>query len=158
MTISADNNALEQYCAQLDQEDDTEDDEDEDEDEGEMELTKTTKRKAKDLQGRNRPSEKPKAKAKAAVLLKYWLKLKCRETGEGQIYPTAEDGTISFTHENLASFQGEACLPCVGQKVLFTARKVSDTPVDADDSWADYSESAYEYAQVSRWRQVSVEI
>jgi hypothetical protein len=153
MIISAERNALEQYCSQLDCEAESDWDENEDEDEGEVEdnrkPTTSSKRKAEAPQGRGRPPKK--SKAGAAQPRTYLLKLKCRETGEGVIQSTEEKGTIKFKDENLASFIGKANLPCVGQGIPFTARKISDTPARPRNSWADYSERAYEYARVRRW-------
>jgi hypothetical protein len=159
MIISAEKNTLEQYCSQLDSEaesdwdEDEENDEDEDEDEDDIENdrkpTTGSKRKAEAPRGRGRPPKK--SKAGAAQPRTYLLRLKCRETGEGQIFSTAGKGTIIFKDEKFASFIGKADLPCVGQGVPFTARKISDAPAGAGNSWADYSESAYEYARVRRW-------
>lgn len=153
MIIGAEKNALEQYCSRLDCEAESDWDEDEDEDESEVENnrkpTAGSKRKAEAPQGRGRPPKK--SKAGAAQPRTYLLKLKCRETGEGVIQSTEEKGTIKFKDENLASFIGKANLSCVGQGVPFTARKISDTPARPRNSWADYSERAYEYARVRRW-------
>jgi hypothetical protein len=169
MIISAEKNALEQYCSQLDREAQSDGDEDEDEgadwseeeeeDREEIEVDDEvdnnrkpatgSKRRAEALPGRGRPPKK--SKARAAQPRTYQLKLKCRETGEGEIQYTAERGTIKFKDEKMASFIGNADLPCVGKGVPFTARKISDMPADPGDSWADYSESAYEYARVRRW-------
>jgi len=168
MIISADKNTLEQYCSQLDhetesagEEDDSDDSdergdwsEDEDEDgeeheaENDRQPTTGSKRKAENLK---EPLPK-KFKAGAALPLTYLLRLKCRETGEGMIESTAQKGTIKFKDEFLASFTGEANLPYVDDKVFFTARKISSAPAGSRYSWAQYSESAYEYARVNRWR------
>ncbi|KAK0625413.1 hypothetical protein B0T17DRAFT_532752 [Bombardia bombarda] len=102
-----------------------------------------------------RPRGRPAKKAKAATTtLKYAVLLKCSETGEGQIYPTAEKGTIEFDGPNYVSFTGTVGMPCVGASVVFTARKVADIAptARATDSWENYSEAAYEHARVSRWR------
>ncbi|RDL33702.1 Uncharacterized protein BP5553_08070 [Venustampulla echinocandica] len=166
MIISAEKHALEQYCSQLDREaesggDEDEDDwsEEEDEDRKKDEVedklensrkpTTGSKRRAEALRGHAPPPKK--SRARAAQPRTYLLKLKCRETGEGVIQYTEEEGTIIFKDENLASFLGNANLPCVGQGVPFTARKISDAPARPRNSWADYSESAYEYARVARW-------
>jgi hypothetical protein len=171
MIISAEKNALEQYCSQVDREAESDGDEDEDEDEegdwseeedkdGEKDKvenkvennrkpTTGSKRRAEALRGHG-PQPK-KSKARAAQPRIYLLKLKCRETGEGVIQFTEKRGTIKFEDENLASFIGKANLPCVGQGITFTARKISDAPACPGNSWADYSERAYEYARVRRW-------
>lgn len=165
MIISAEKNALEQYCSQLDREAQSDGDEgadwseEEDEDREKIEVddevannrkpTAGSKRRAEALPGHGPPPKKP--KARAAQPRTYLLKLKCRETGESVIQSTEERGTIKFKDEKLASFIGNANLPCVGQGVPFTARKISDTPACPGNSWADYSERAYEYARVRRW-------
>jgi hypothetical protein len=167
MIISAEQNVLEQYCSQLDREAESDGDEDEgggwseeeDEDREKTEVedkvendrkpTTGSKRRGEVLQGHGPPPKK--SKARAAQPRTYLLKLKCRETSEGEIKSTAERGTIKFKDENLASFIGEADLPCVGKGVPFTARKTSDTPASPGNLWADYSERAYEYARVRRW-------
>jgi hypothetical protein len=167
MIISAEKNALEQFCSQLDREagsdrdedwnekededEEKDDDEDGNEDDVENDRKPTTgsKRKAEAPRGRGRLPKK--SKAGAAQPRTYLLRLKCRETGEGEIQYTAENGTIIFKDENLASFIGRANLPCVGQGVPFSARKISDAPACSRNSWADYSERAYEYARVGRW-------
>lgn len=156
MIICAEKTALEQYCYQLDREADSSSDDEEENDWGEEEgeddkKPKTgSKRKAKTPQGRGRPSKK--SKGGAAQPRTYLLKLKCRETGEGEIQCTAENGTLTFPDEKLASILGKTNLPYVGRGVPFTARKISDTPSHSENSWADYSERAYEYARVSRWK------
>ncbi|OJI88901.1 hypothetical protein ASPTUDRAFT_60699 [Aspergillus tubingensis CBS 134.48] len=78
--------------------------------------------------------------------------LRCRETGEGQIFFKPEYGTIKFRDEKFAAFTAEAVFPCVGSGITFTARKVSDDPCPSGEKWEDYSEEAYEYARVSRWQ------
>ncbi len=152
MIISTDKNALEQYCSQLDREADSNSDAEEDDEEDEDEDKRTTfsKRKAKATRGRGHPSKKSKA-GRAAQPRTYQLKLKCRETGEGETQSTAMNGTIKFKDGKLASFMGKADLPCVGQGVPFTARKISDAPSHSENSWAYYSETVYDYARVGRW-------
>lgn len=167
MLISAEKNALEQYCSQLDLDAESDGDEDEDgdwseeededgekdevEDEAENDRKPTTgsKRRAEALRTHGPPPKK--SKARAAQPRIYLLKLKCCETGEGVIQFREERGTIEFKDENLASFIGKANLPCVGQGVSFTARKISDAPACRGNSWVDYSERTYEYARVRRW-------
>jgi hypothetical protein len=167
MIISAEKNALEQYCSQLDREAESDGHEDEggdwseeehedrekieveDKVENDRKPTIGSKRRAEALKGHGPPPKK--SKARAAQPRTYLLKLKCRETGEGVIQSMEQRGTIKFRDGKLASFIGEANLPCVGKGVPFTARKTSDTPASPGDSWADYSETAYEYARVRRW-------
>jgi hypothetical protein len=154
MIISAEKDALDQHCSQLDrepefkgygdeendwskEEDEGGKDEDEDDVGNDRKLTVGSKRKAETPRGRGRLPKK--SKAGAAQPSTYLLKLKCRETGEGEVYSTKEKGTIKFKDEKLASFIGKADLPCVGQGIPFTARKISDAPAGHESSWADYS-------------------
>ncbi|EPE29789.1 AT hook motif family protein [Glarea lozoyensis ATCC 20868] len=161
MIIGAEKKALEQYCSQLDLEDesdleeeedeeeDKDDDEDEDESENEKKRARSSKRKSEAPRGRGRPPKK--SKSEPAQSRTYLLRLKCRETGEGEIQSEAEQGTITFKDGNLASFTGKATLPCVGEAIPFSGRKISDTPAAPESSWADFSENAYEDARVGRW-------
>ncbi len=155
LIISAEKNTLERYYSQLDREAEFDSDEtkDEDEDESEVENNKKpttgSKRKPQASYGRGRPSKKP--EAGTAKLRTYLLKLKCRETGEGEIYSTAKSGTLKFKDGKLASLIGKADLPIVGRGISFTARKTSDTPASSGDSWADFSENAYEHNRGRRW-------
>ncbi|OJZ82668.1 hypothetical protein ASPFODRAFT_63855 [Aspergillus luchuensis CBS 106.47] len=110
---------------------------------------KGTKRKTI-ARKQSRPSKKAKAE-RTSKPYTYRLKLRCRETGEGQIFFEPEYGTIKFSDENFAAFTAEAVFPCVGSRITFTARKVSDNPCPSGEKWEDYSEAAYEYARVSRW-------
>jgi hypothetical protein len=162
MIISSKKNKLEQYCSQLDRgaefnSDDSEegdwdegdcDDEEDKDDETSTKFSK--KRKAEAPRGRGRPPKKPKAGAAQPRI--YLLKLKCRETGEGVIEYTAEEGTITFKDHSLTSFTGKANLPFISEGVAFSARKIADAPSSPGNSWADYSEEAYDYARVNRWR------
>ncbi|GFN20842.1 AT hook motif family protein [Aspergillus tubingensis] len=113
-------------------------------------IGKRTKRKTI-AQKHSRPLKKAKAE-KTSEPYTYRLKLRCRETGEGQIFFKPEYGTIKFRDEKFAAFTAEAVFPCVGSGITFTARKVSDDPCPSGEKWEDYSEEAYEYARVSRWQ------
>ncbi|KAH8658421.1 hypothetical protein BX600DRAFT_439584 [Xylariales sp. PMI_506] len=158
--ISTGKDALVQYCSQLDQqaeaqedswdEKEANEDDDSDSDSRDRKPEVGSKRKRKSPQRRGRPAKK--ANIGASRSLTYQLRLKCREAGEGVIYSDIEEGTIKFKDQDLASFVGKANLPCVGSNVPFTARKISDDPGHEGDSWADYSEEAYEYARVNRWK------
>ncbi|RAH52098.1 hypothetical protein BO85DRAFT_508115 [Aspergillus piperis CBS 112811] len=112
-------------------------------------IGKGTKRK-KIARKQSRPSKKAKGERTSEPYM-YRLKLRCCETGEGQIFFEPEYGTIKFSDENFAAFTAEAVFPCVGSGITFTARKVSDNPCPSGEEWEDYSEEAYEYARVSRW-------
>ncbi|KAI9053497.1 hypothetical protein LZ554_002452 [Drepanopeziza brunnea f. sp. 'monogermtubi'] len=150
MIMSTEENILEQYCSQLDrdagaeEEDDSEEDEEDEDDD--RKPTASSKRKAGASTGRGRPK-----KSKVEASLTYVVRLKFREMAEGEVHYTAEKGTIQFDGKSLVSFDGKVDLPCVGEDVPFTARKISDSPASSGRVWADYSESAYEYARVGRW-------
>jgi hypothetical protein len=150
MMISSDESALAPFSA------DNEDDEDDDDSEGDTnddphERPATgSKRKATTTKGRG-PSKTTKKDA-GRKSTKYFLRMKSRETGEGQINPVAENGTITFKGSDFASFTGQADeMNCVGQGVVFTGRKVSDVPRKSHEQWKDYSWAAYEHARISRW-------
>ena len=164
MMLSSDEGILDEFCAQQEDDDDFDsDDEDEDEDEDEdgsqdesadEKAAVGSKRKAAVTKGKaisGRSSKKAKA-AGAGKPRKYFLRLRSRDTGTGEINPMAEEGTIKFNGPNLSSFTGEASLSGIGQRVVFTARKISAVPPSSWDSWGNYSEAAYERARVGRWR------
>ncbi|KAI9371398.1 hypothetical protein BJX61DRAFT_548286 [Aspergillus egyptiacus] len=155
MVIGTERKMLEGYCARVDDEgedysDEYDSDEDEEEDEEEDQRPKAgSKRKAPSPpRGRGRPK---KAKAAKSRSLTYHMLLRCRETGEGQIFSDPDEGTIKFKDASLSSFVGEVDLPFVGSGVSFTARKVSDVPCSQQTEWAEFSEERSEYAGVNRW-------
>jgi hypothetical protein len=155
MILGKDETTLEEYCSRLDLEAESEDDEDDfDDEDGTEEDGKPVtggKRKAEAPRGPLRPAKKSKSKAALSRTGTYHLRLKCRETGEGEINYSVYTGLVKFEDDKMASFLGNADLPCVGQGVPFTARKISDSPNATGNSWADYSESAYNYANSRRW-------
>lgn len=91
------------------------------------------------------------AKTTGGPPTKFFLVLKCRETGEGVINPTPEKGEMTFKGADMASLTGTATLDCVGSDVPFSARKISSSPGSSRDRWENYSWAAYEGARVSRW-------
>ena len=107
MIISAEKTALQQYCSQLDREAQSDLDEDEGEEEDEHRYQNRKPAAGSKRRAGASPSHGPppkKSKATAAQSRTYLLKLKCRETGEGEIQPDSESGTIIFTDEKLVSF------------------------------------------------------
>ncbi|XRM46844.1 hypothetical protein ABZX51_009868 [Aspergillus tubingensis] len=112
-------------------------------------IGKRTKRKTI-AQKHSRPLKKAKAE-KTSEPYTYLLKLRCRETGEGQIFFEPNYGTIKFKDVKFAAFTAEAGFPCLGSGMTFTARKVSDHPRPSGEEWEDYSDDAYEYTRVRRW-------
>lgn len=180
MILSSDETVLHRFCARFDDEDDEEDDEDneeddeddeddddkndkedEEEDDGENSDCSQdesadgsavgSKRKAKAKAQAGRPSKKAKT-VRAGKPSKYFLRLKSRVAGTGEIHPTAQKGVIRFNGPGLSSFTGEVSIGGIGSGVIFTARKISAVPPKSWESWEDYSEAAYERARVDRWR------
>ncbi|KAF7716210.1 Uncharacterized protein PECH_005123 [Penicillium ucsense] len=150
-----DEETLDEYCREADREDDFDEsysleDDTTETSESEVETFKQgSKRKASG--SGNQVSKKPKQRnARKTPSRKYWLRLKCREL-EGQLHFDPEDGSIEFEDDNLASFEGGANFPCMGQDVGFYARKISDEPSQSSTEWRDYSERQYEYERVRRW-------
>lgn len=171
MVISTEESAILNYCVERnreadrehywDEEEEEDDDNDDDEDDDEQDddddevgynekPTKGTKRGAVTPKGRGQPSKK--VKTASAQCLTYMLRSRCRETGEGTIYSQDQPGSITFKGGNLASFTAVAALPCVGQHVKFTGRKISGVAAHSGTSWNDYSEHQYERERVGRWR------
>ena len=157
MYLSADEGDLDAFCAEQeelyyddDEENgyDTDSSEDEDNEEEEP-VTPASGSKRKAAAGKQPATKKAKTAGNPRT---FFLRLKCSETGEGEIFSTPEKGTIKFDSSKLSSFTGRADMPCVGQGVVFTARKISAVPPTLGDSWEAYSEAAYERARVGRWR------
>lgn len=126
-------------------------DSDDDEEEEEA-IANSRKRKAAPAKGkaaRGRPPKKAKTSGKPT---NFFIRLRCKENGEGQIYSDAEKGTIKFNKADFSTLTGEVGMPCVGSAVAFTGRKVSFRPPVLLDSWDSYSEAASERARVGRWR------
>ncbi|KAI1271304.1 hypothetical protein F5Y07DRAFT_383271 [Xylaria sp. FL0933] len=147
MIMSTDQMSVDQYCSQMDRETDDENESSEEE----MQSGSKGKRAVTAPEGRGRGRPPKKVKSTLSQLRKYHLKLRCTETGEGEIFYEPHDGTIIFEGENMASFTGTASFPSVGMAVPFTARKTSDAVHGYGQSWSDYSESAHERARVGRW-------
>jgi hypothetical protein len=145
MILCADEDTLNEYC--MDSDDDDEESEASDSDEEGYAVG--SKRKATKPKAPKKKKSKPRAGKKDSR--KYLLKLKCRETGEGEIHYEAEDGSIEFDDNNLASFEADADFPIVGSGISFTARKISDKPSPSERDWADYSERQHEIERVGRW-------
>lgn len=169
--LSANEDDLDDFCAEQEKhrdyygtdssgdDDEEEDDEDDDdneadeiEDEEEAAITVPGSKRKAVAAARTTTRGRPAKKAKAAGNpKKFFLRLKHRDTGTGEIHSTAEKGTINFGPPNLSSFTGQADMAGIGQGVVFTARKVSAMPPKLSDSWENYSQAAYERARVRRW-------
>ncbi|KAH8434173.1 uncharacterized protein LDX57_011811 [Aspergillus melleus] len=150
MIIGVDKVALERHCAQEDESSEYGDEWDEESSEEDVEQD------AKSKAGSKRKTTAPNRghgskKSKNTPARKYFLKMRGRETGEGEIMDISDKGTISFKDGKFTSFVGEADMSVVGRGVTFTARKVSDTPNSDGREWADYSDRQYERERVGRW-------
>lgn len=158
MLIGADKTVLEEHCAQLDRICDEEDAwyEAHDEWDGESpekesampERPETgSKRKMLDLPLRVGGASKI---SKNTPVRKYFFK--SRETSK--IVEIADNGTITFTDGEFASFVGEADMKHVIDgvvRVVFTARETSDTTtVLRGVEWGDYSERHLEWVRLRR--------
>lgn len=150
MIISADEDILERHCSQLTLEAEV-DSEEEYSYEAENDKKPTTGSKRKAEAPRRLGSLPKKLKKGDAQPRTYLLKLKCRETGEGEIQTRAENGTIEFKDEDMASFTGKVDLVYTSPGTPFTGRKISDKPANFTDSWADYSEKEHDRDEVRRW-------
>lgn len=166
-------------------EDDDEEDEDENEEidseDDEPPATTGSKRKGKGAQ-RGRPAKKAKttkaSSSDKSQSLKFFVRLKSRDTSEGEISYTPMNGVIEFGGNSgvnkgkgkgkvkgkgkgkksgggggnpFSSFTGKVSLSGIGSNIAFTARKVSDVGRISYERWQDYSEREYERANASRW-------
>lgn len=153
MMICTQKEVLEEHCLEADRRTVfSEDEEDEEDYELESEgrtLASGSKRKATGTQGNKKAK---KHQSESTNSLKYQLKMRCRETGEGEIQTDTEDGTLKFDDENLVHFVGEAMIPCWGAHFSFTARKISNRPSASEKNWGYYSEKRHDYEAARRWR------
>ena len=156
MMLGPDETTLDEFCAQQDHEDGDEDDDTQDEGADEETAVGSKRTAAGQPIAAAKPTRGPprkKAKPVAATRpRKYFVRLKSRDPGTGEIHPMAEKGTVKFNGPNLSSFTAEVDMD-IGRGVTFTARKISSVatvPSEKCDPWASYSEAAYERARVGR--------
>ncbi|OTB05704.1 hypothetical protein M426DRAFT_72762 [Hypoxylon sp. CI-4A] len=150
MILCASKSTLDEYCDQLDREDAPSDDElsEDDSQSEEDRRILSSKRPAE----RNRGRLPKKAKEQNDDESKtFFVQLKARENGEGEISPIADKGTLKFKDFRFASFAAKVDINFVSRDVSFSALKVSDTPQYGRDSWSAYSEVAHERACRARW-------
>ena len=153
MILSPDEGALERCNAyaedsddeQYDEDEDGEDDEDEDD---ERRYVTGSKRKA----ASGRTSKKAKKGTGADRTVKFFFRMKSKDTNTWEINYLAEKGTIEFGGPDFAAFTGVTDMPWIGPGVSFTARKISSKEPQFWETWGDYSQAAYERARVGRWR------
>lgn len=154
MVLSSDEGLLDAHVDKLEADegdeygyDDEEDDGDEDEDEP---TVSGGKRKATST-ARGQPAKKVK-KASPGSALRFHILWRGRDTSEGEIHSGPGHGAIKFTNKNYTKLTGEIDLPHAGEGVEITGERVTDQSNAGDSSsWNDYSEAAYERANVSRW-------
>ncbi|CAH0027133.1 unnamed protein product [Clonostachys rhizophaga] len=126
----------------------------EDENQGEIDDMSEEANRGSGTRGRKRKSQasapphkrRKKSRMVGVQPFQYFIKFRCRETGEGELYPEPEDGTLRFKDKRMAAFLGKVDMPCVGGQIPFAARKISNLPRPNGKSWSDYSDSEYEYA------------
>jgi hypothetical protein len=147
LILSNDKDALVEYCAHLDSEDESESDEF---DTDEFETGESTS--DEDLPAPTakrqmpKPSGPPRKKARTgsvAPTKTFYFRWRGRETGEGEIMSTERElGTLVFGDTKLAAFNGKVDMAFVGCGVPFRGRKVSDSPCRSNSSWSDFSTTA----------------
>lgn len=150
MMIDLDKNTLEEYCLEVDRQTKFSEDEyyeDRDNSEGvdsdERTLASGAKRKAP----RSHHTKKPKKLLAGNTQDgKYFLKIRCRETGEGDIQCETQNGTIEFDKTHTATFRGATVLPEYDERFTFNGRKISDVPSESEleKCWAKYSERRHD--------------
>lgn len=102
------------------------------------------------VEGILRLKGKPSA-AKPCVEI-YWAG---RETGESVIIlerGSNRKGKLEFSERGAKAKLFFNELDCVGSNVTCMASKVDHDPVEGSVDFSEYSEAAYEYARVARWR------
>ncbi|KAI1817397.1 hypothetical protein GGS20DRAFT_533020 [Poronia punctata] len=118
---------------------DRDDDEDERRIEKDEDETETgSKRKASSPDDQDRPVKKARPE-----MVKYFLKLRCRETGEGETSTGSDPGFVVFESEKMDKFVGMANFPWVGQST-FTGRKIGDRVPKLDHVWDEFIWPSYD--------------
>ncbi|KAK3347294.1 hypothetical protein B0T25DRAFT_298458 [Lasiosphaeria hispida] len=143
--------------------------------------TMGSKRKGKGAQ-RGRPAKKAKttkaSRSDKSQSLKFFVRLKSKDTSEGEISYIPMNGVIEFGGDSggnkgkgkgkvkgegkgkksgggggnpFSSFTGKVSLSSIGSNIAVTARKVSDVGRIGYERWQDYSEQEHERANASRW-------
>ncbi|KAK4454282.1 hypothetical protein QBC34DRAFT_490695 [Podospora aff. communis PSN243] len=131
-------------------EEDGEDDSQHEEDE-EEETVGAESRKRKAATGKAPRGRPPKKARRASNPAMFSVRLRCSDTGTGQIYSDPENGRIKFSRPDFATFTATVSMPCVGSRVEFTGRKVAFSAPKLVRGWDDYSDAAAERARVARW-------
>jgi hypothetical protein len=120
----------------------------EDENEDEIDNGGSGTRDRKRKSQASAPPHEPRKKSRTvgAQPFQYFIKFRCRETGEGELYPEPKEGTLRFKDKRMAAFLGKVDMPRVGGKIPFVARKISNVSRPNRKAWPDYSDCEYEYA------------
>lgn len=127
---------------------DSDDSDDSDEDDEDEEPALSKKRAAP--APKHKPGRPKKAKTNAQTR-HIPLRIRGRETGEGEMFYDSERGHLEFTDNTYTRFTGVVGLPHVGPKVEFEGLKVDSEPQQQADAWEEFSERQYEYERVARW-------
>jgi hypothetical protein len=96
-------------------------------------------------------NENPKKRTKPAVQ-RISILLRGRETGMGEIPPEPQAGYLEFVDDLFSHFKGKVDLPYIGSAVEIEGFKIAPRAKRAAEPWENFSEKAYEYARVARWR------
>ncbi|KAF3016405.1 hypothetical protein E8E14_001747 [Neopestalotiopsis sp. 37M] len=98
-----------------------------------------------------RQCDRPIKTARTSVR-RVFVRLRGRETGEGEIQPDPVSGYLDFSNEDFTKFVGMIDLPYLSGSVKLEGFKVSTTAKRQYESWSSFSEAEYERARVARWR------
>ena len=128
------------------EEDDSEEDDSEEDDQDEEPPTSRKRAPPAPKKKPGRP-KKPKASPTRRIL----LRIRGRETGEGETFYNSERGYLEFTDDTFTRFAGVVSLPCVGSNTVFEGFKVDLKPQQAAEPFEDFSEEQYEDEGRSRW-------
>lgn len=151
MLFSLDDDRLENYITGEDSED--EDDSEEVDDDFDQDVG--SKRKSAPSKAKSAPAKRPRGrppKKGKTPAHRVFIRLRGRETGEGEIQPDPRDGYLDFSDEYFTKFSGQVDLPYLSGTVKLEGFKVSTSAQRRYSPWSSFSEAAYERARVSRWR------
>lgn len=107
------------------------------------------RKKAQSTQNKTPYGRPPKKNRPPAHRL--FIRLRGRETGEGEIQSNPRSGYLEFSDEQFTKFAGEIDLPYLSGSAKLEGFKISTSAKRRYDSWDSYSEAAHEKARVTRW-------
>jgi len=109
----------------------------------------------KRLPHRPTPTEKsarPSKKAKAEVPpRRVFVRVRGRETGEGEIQFEAQAGHLDFVDDTYTAFRGVVDLSAIGDGLSIEGFKVQARPKRRAEAWGNFSEAAWDHASTRRW-------